>query len=184
MILVVGLGNPGEKYRNSRHNIGFMVLDALLRDLTSVEQTKWKNDSKSKSLQARVGKALLVKPRTMMNASGFTVVRLAHYYRVKPEDIWVVHDDLDLPLGKIRIKTGGGSAGHRGIESIVKELGTEKFTRFRVGIGRPHPRANKDKVEKHVLSAFGFWEKREVKKMVKKIIKTIELALEKSGQVG
>lgn len=176
MILIVGLGNPGEKYKNTRHNVGFVVMEALLRDVTPAGQDIWKNDAKTKSQMAKAGHLLMAKPQTMMNASGFAVTRLARYYKVKPEDVWVVHDDLDLPLGKMRIKTGGGSAGHRGVESIVRELGTDKFTRFRVGIGRPHREASKEKVEKYVLASFGFWERREVKRVVKKVVKMIELA--------
>lgn len=177
MHLIVGLGNQGEKYANTRHNVGYVVVETLLRNVTSAGQDIWKNDAKTKSLVVKAGDLLLAKPQTMMNASGFAVARLAGYYKIKPEDIWVVHDDLDLPLGKVRLKTGGGSAGHRGVESIVRELGTDKFTRFRVGIGRPHREASKEKIEKYVLTPFGFWERREVTRTVKKVAKMIELAV-------
>jgi len=137
MKLIVGLGNPGEKYENSRHNLGFVVLDALLQKLTPVEKTVWQEEKKSNSLIAKVGDLILAKPQTFMNASGFAVKKLNTKYQILNTELWVVHDDIDLPLGKIKIRKGGGSAGHRGIDSIAKELETHDFVRFRLGIGHP-----------------------------------------------
>lgn len=182
MILVVGLGNPGEKYENTRHNIGFMVVDELARKLLPASQTAWKNN---KSLASQIIKIpgrdlVLTKPQTMMNASGFAVSKLKRFYK---SDLWVVHDDLDLPLGKVKIVVGHSSAGHHGIDSIVEHLGTTEFVRFRVGIGHP-PKGDsrnlsRNEVIKYVLKDFAGKEAVEAKKAVKKTVKAIVLALEK-----
>lgn len=162
MKLLVGLGNPGEKYAATRHNLGFMVLDQLTAD--------WQSQQKFKSLIAKKGDLLLVKPQTMMNDSGLAVAKLACFYKVKPDEIWVIHDDLDLNLGKAKIKKGGASAGHHGVESIVKEMGTDQFWRVRLGIGRP---LLQDQTEDYVLSKFKPNELNKVKKIIKKYEKEI-----------
>lgn len=181
MILIVGLGNPGEKYQNSRHNLGYMVLDALLQDLMPVTKTRWRLNKQADCLVAKAGELILAKPRTMMNASGFAVSKLAGYYRITTENIWVVHDDLDLPLGKVKIKTGGGSAGHRGLESVAVQLGSRDFIRFRLGIGHPKKSllfklSSRGPVDKYVLSAFKRREVKEVRKLLKKAVEAINLA--------
>ena len=151
MILIVGLGNPGEKYKNSRHNLGFMVLDELAREMLSLAKTKWQENKKFNSQFIGIGpKTILVKPQTMMNASGFAVAKVANFYHIEPAEIWVIHDDADLPLGRIKIRLGGGSGGHRGIDSMIEQLGTDKFVRFRLGIGEAN--RGKDRLlEKYVL---------------------------------
>lgn len=135
MKLIIGLGNPGEKYKDTRHNVGFLVVEKLAHELGST-QTVWSTMSKYKALVARAGDVMLVKPQTFMNESGIAVVGLVNFYRLKAEDVWVIHDDLDLPLGKIRIRVGGASAGHHGVDSLIRELKTDAFARFRLGIGR------------------------------------------------
>ena len=178
MKLIVGLGNPGEKYERTKHNLGFVVLDALLQELEPVEKTNWKKDQKSNSLIAKIGDLILVKPQTMMNASGFAVSALAHFYRIKSEDIWVFHDDVDILLGRIKIRQAGGTAGHHGVNSIIKHLGTDNFVRFRLGIGHPG-RGVDAQVEKYVLREFDVIEASEVKQVVKKAVQAIQIALEK-----
>jgi PTH1 family peptidyl-tRNA hydrolase len=201
MRLVIGLGNPGRRYRFTRHNVGFVVLDGLLQDLTPVGKTSWRKDPKSNSLTAKAGDVILTKPQTMMNASGFAVAKLTKYYKVKPADIWVIHDDLDLPLGKIKIKQSGGSAGHKGIESIITQLGTDKFVRFRLGIGHPRRkpvetfrpvrrkmkkflgwRSDRKKVEDYVLTGFRRGEKKEAKRLVKKAVGLVGLGLQEGWE--
>ena len=179
MKLIVGLGNPGRKYEKTRHNLGFAVLDALLQKLTPVEKTVWQEDEKSNSLIAKVGDLVLAKPQTFVNASGFTVKKLASSLKLPASNIYVVHDDLDLPLGKIKIRKGGGSAGHRGVDSIIEELGTDDFIKFRLGIGHPGFGSSDKEVEGYVLSPFGRGEKDEARRMVKQAVKAIRLALEK-----
>ncbi|MFZ5845017.1 MAG: aminoacyl-tRNA hydrolase [Patescibacteria group bacterium] len=135
MKLIVGLGNPGEKYQNTRHNIGYLVVARLARELGGVTAA-WQTSEKHRAETARVGDVLLVKPTTFMNNAGLAVKSLVDFYKLDPSDLWVIHDDIDLPLGKIRIRAGGASAGHRGIESIIAHLRSDKFVRFRLGIGR------------------------------------------------
>lgn len=181
MILIIGLGNPGEKYENTRHNIGFMVVDELARKLLPLGKTKWQFDQKFNSLVvSSKSKVILAKPQTMMNASGFAVSKLKRFYK---SDLWVIHDDLDLPLGKVKIVVGHGSAGHHGIDSIVEHLGTTEFVRFRVGIGHPRKATQENirraEVIEYVLKDFSGKEAVEAKKVVKKTVKAIILALEK-----
>lgn len=184
MKFIVGLGNPGEKYVDTKHNLGFEVLDALFQELTPVEKTEWQENKKFNSLLAKVDELLLAKPQTFMNASGFAVVKMANFYKIKPADIWVIHDDIDLPLERIRIVQGRGSAGHRGVESIIKELGTTDFVRFRLGIGHPGPGSSDKEVEGYVLNSFGRGEKSKARRMVKRTVKAIQLALNKGLERG
>lgn len=176
MKLIVGLGNPSEKYEKTRHNLGFMVIDELLRKITPVEKTVWQKNLKFDSLITKVDNLVLVKPQTMMNASGFAVAKLANFYEIKPEDIWLIHDDVDLPLGEIKIRLGGAAAGHHGAESIIDQLGTDQFVRFRLGIGHPGRGAD-GLVERYVLRQFDINERTEVKQVIKKAVKAIQIAL-------
>ena len=188
MKLIVGLGNLGEKYANSRHNLGFMVLDELAEKMLPLSKTRWQIDKKANSQFIKVDSQLiLVRPQTMMNASGFAVAKLASFYKVKPEDIWVVHDDIDLPLGKIKIRLGGAAGGHRGVESIIEQLGTDQFVRFRLGIGHPRlrpgfsgqaGRGSDQLVEKYVLRRFDVNDASKVKKVIKKAVQAIKVALD------
>lgn len=186
MKLIVGLGNPGDKYLNTRHNIGFRAVEKLLKDLAPVEQSNWQRDAKNKAEIAKIGEILLVKPQTFMNAAGFAVKKLMDYYHVEPAGIWVIHDDLDLPLGKIKIRKNGGTAGHHGLESIVEQLGTADFVRFRLGVGRPKGhdawgKANikRREVEKYVLSDFSETEEKETGRLIKRASEAIQVALKK-----
>ncbi len=134
--LIVGLGNPGREYRETRHNIGFMLVDRLCKELgVSIGKVQ------SKALIA-VGRhaghrVILAKPQTYMNLSGQSVSGLLRFYKVPVENLIVAHDDLDLPLGTLRIRGGGGSAGQKGVASTIEQLGTQNFARMRLGIGRP-----------------------------------------------
>ncbi len=134
--IVAGLGNPGQKYANTRHNAGFMVVDVLASWMGIAVSVK-----KCAALTGlgRIGAVdvLLAKPQTYMNLSGRSVAALLKQYRLSPADLVVVYDDLDLPPGRIRVRPKGGSAGHRGVQSIIDALGTQDFPRVRVGIGRP-----------------------------------------------
>lgn len=129
MWLIVGLGNPGDKYAKTRHNFGFMVADGL------VGRDGFKLQKKFSAEVAELNRdVLVVKPQTFMNNSGEAVGALARYYKVEPQNIWVIADDLDLPLGKIRVRHGGNSGGHHGLESIERHLGTGNFSRIRMGV--------------------------------------------------
>lgn len=135
MKIIIGLGNPGGEYKDTRHNIGFMVVEKLEKELGK-DTTVWEEKDKFKSVVAKIGDLLLVKPIIFMNNSGIAVSAIVQFYKLKQEDVIVIHDDIDLPLGKIRIRMGGGSAGHNGVDSIIKELKTDQFLRIRLGIGR------------------------------------------------
>jgi len=127
--LVVGLGNKGKKYAKNRHNVGFLLIDALATD--------WHIESKFDSEVAQNDNVIFIKPQTYMNDSGNTVSKVVAFYKILPEDIIVIHDDIDLPLGKVKKQFDAGPAGHRGVLSIIEQLGTQKFWRIRVGVGRP-----------------------------------------------
>ena len=134
MKLLVGLGNMGAQYSKTRHNLGFMVIDQLIQKRELPPCTL--NDKfQAEIVEGRVGeeKLLLAKPTTMMNLSGEAIGKLARFYKIDPFDVWVIHDDLDLAFGKLRVRQGGGSAGHNGLKSIIDAIG-ENFGRFRIGI--------------------------------------------------
>lgn len=136
MKMIVGLGNPGGEYAQTRHNIGFMVVDGLAKDLgVSLD----KNQHKAKVGQGYVGreKVILVKPQTYMNLSGQAVVALMNWYKLTPEDLLVISDDMDLPTGHLRIRKNGSAGGQKGLKNIIDLLGTQEFSRMRLGIGRP-----------------------------------------------
>lgn len=204
MKLIVGLGNPGEKYENTRHNLGFRVVERFLRDFENVGKTAWKSSDKFKSdiaqldwqpKESQMERVILALPQTHMNNSGMAVSLLSSFYKIEPADIWIVHDELDLPTGAMRIRFGGAAAGHHGVESIIASLGTDKFWRFRLGIGFEHPHSGRagredDKaqkisrqvlrgVEDYVLSPFGEEDQSKARELVKHASKAISYALEK-----
>lgn len=172
MKLIVGLGNPGEKYAKVRHNLGFMVMDKYVSSI--LYQVSWEEEKKFKSWIAKTNDLIFAKPQTYMNNSGMAVGLITNYFKVKPEDIIIIHDELDLPLGKIKIRMGGAAAGHHGVESIIKTLGTDKFIRVRLGIGQGGTNP-----EKFVLEPFTPQEKPKVKHMIKQALKALDLLLEK-----
>ena len=155
MFLVVGLGNPGNEYAATRHNAGFMVVDELARRFgVSVDHEKWQ--AYSAQLVLWGSRICLLKPDTFMNLSGKAVVRYVDFYKVRPEQILVVHDDLDMAPGRLKLVAGGGTGGHNGIRSLVEYLGTKDFLRLKLGIGRPGRLGHYSgmPVEKYVLAPF------------------------------
>ena len=161
MKIVVGLGNPGARYKETRHNIGFQVVDELAR--------RWRAEGWKRRFEAEVtehraaGPVLLVKPQTFMNLSGAAVREAAKFYKVESTDIIVIHDDLDLPVGRLRIRERGGAGGHKGIDSMLGQLGTDEFIRIKFGISRPP--AEWDTAD-YVLGRFSSEEQPEIKKMI------------------
>lgn len=136
MKCIIGLGNPGKKYENTRHNIGFMVIDELMRRYqTDLSREKFKGLYTIEHINQE--KVLFVAPQTFMNRSGECIRPLLDYYNIDTDNTLVIYDDLDLPIGKIRLRQQGGHGGHNGIRSLIDQLGTKKFKRIRVGIGRP-----------------------------------------------
>lgn len=152
MLLVVGLGNPGKSYEDTRHNVGFAVVDALAR---AAGADAWREKFSGFVARGRLGSTdlALLKPQTFMNLSGQSVQPAAAFFKVPAVSVLVVHDELDLPFGELRLKQGGGHAGHNGLRSIIERLGTADFGRLRVGIGRPPPGYRGD-VASYVLSRF------------------------------
>lgn len=149
MKLFVGLGNPGAKYAHNRHNIGFMVLDRIAEDHGF---GPWRAKFQGQMTEGRLGgdKVILLKPETFMNLSGQAVGEAMRFYKLTPADVVVFHDELDLAPGKVRVKSGGGHAGHNGLRSIHQHIGAE-YDRVRLGIGHP---GHKDRVAPYVLSDF------------------------------
>lgn len=135
MKLIVGLGNPGPTYARSRHNVGWLVVDELARQLGST----WRTQGKAELCEVRLGaqKTLLVKPQTFMNTSGEAVAPLARFYKLELRDLLVVQDDLDSPFGLLRLRRGGRSGGQNGLKDIISRLGSENFVRLKLGISRP-----------------------------------------------
>ncbi|MBO4284622.1 MAG: aminoacyl-tRNA hydrolase [Alphaproteobacteria bacterium] len=149
MYLVVGLGNPGEQYRNTRHNVGFMAVDEIC-DRYNFSPFKTKFDGLVAEGQIGTEKVLLLKPQTFMNLSGNSVVKAAFFYKILPENVVVIHDDIDLLLGQIKAKCGGSSGGHNGIKSIDANI-SPNYNRIRIGVGKPQNKA-KEAID-YVLSA-------------------------------
>lgn len=134
--IIVGLGNPGDQYRSTRHNVGYFVVDELARRWkAAVFQEKWQ--ALYVSLLFAEGTVHLVKPLTFMNRSGMSVVHFSRFYKVFPDQLLIIHDDLDMAPGRIKLVKGGGAGGHNGIKSLVETLGTKDFYRLKIGIGRP-----------------------------------------------
>jgi peptidyl-tRNA hydrolase, PTH1 family len=176
MKLVVGLGNPGEKYIGVRHNIGFEAMDELARKLNI---GNWSIDKKNKSEVIKTSDLILAKPQTYMNNSGLAVKQLATYYKIPTTDIIVIHDDLDLLLGKIKVRSNGAAGGHHGVQSIIESLGTDQFTRVRLGIGNDKSHSGEHnrihfEAEKFVLEGFMPGERSKIKSMIKQAIKELE----------
>ena len=165
MKLIVGLGNPERSYSATRHNLGFEVLDELVKKLNLVD---WTMEDKFKAQLIKTPELILAKPQTYVNRSGMAVKLLSTAYSLQPTDIIVIHDELDLPLGKIKVRIGGAAAGHHGVESIINSLGTDQFVRLRLGIGNLKTQSAERKgahvsAEKFVLEPFMHSEKSQVK---------------------
>lgn len=187
MKLIVGLGNPGDKYQSTRHNIGFMVVEKLIKKILPLQSSleAWSREKKLGAVVCKIDNALIIKPQAYMNRSGSVVLSYINFYKIKIGDLWVIHDDIDLPIGKIRIRAGGGSAGHNGIESIIASLHSAEFIRIRLGVGRGKTdlqrtadhNLHRREIEKYVLSPFKDSEGGEVKKLIKKAVEALEIAL-------
>jgi peptidyl-tRNA hydrolase, PTH1 family len=160
MKLIVGLGNPGKEYSTNRHNIGFLCLNHLAK-INRITLDKKQSKARTGTGTIAGEEVLLAKPQTYMNASGQSIALLKLRYPVLSDDIIVIHDDLDLPFGKIRIRFGGSAGGHNGIKSTISSLGTSDFIRLKVGIGRPvaDDFAKEDVIVDYVLSDFSYEDK-------------------------
>lgn len=176
LFLIIGLGNPGVEHHANRHNIGFQTVDALCK-AWNVETTRVKH--KALISETRIGekRVILAKPQTFMNNSGISAASLLRYYKVPLENMLVIYDELDLPLGTIRLRAGGSAAGHHGMESIIGKLGSNAFPRLRVGIDRP---SHQLQIMEYVLHNFS---KRE-KQLLPEVLNTSHKAVETFLQEG
>ncbi len=187
MKLIVGLGNPGEKYLWTRHNVGFMALNKFIQK-NNPRKADWEESTKFHSQILKVGSDLLLaKPQTYMNNSGLAVNALVHFYKVSLIDLIIVHDDLDLLLGRLRIRMGGSAGGHHGVESIISNLGSDQFIRLRIGIGNQSTHLN-DQGRKSmdanifVTEEFQLKEKTEIERVLKKAVSAIDTIITKGFQ--
>ncbi len=180
MKLLVGLGNPGPRYSNTRHNVGFMLVDRLASEMgVKVTRPAFRGLTAEAALDG--DKLLFLKPQTYMNLSGDSVIEAMCYYRLDPTDILIAYDDMDLDLGRLRFRLLGSSGGHRGTQSIIDRLGTGKFPRLRLGIGRPP--AGFEVVD-YVLSAFGAAETTARDQMLAKGAEGVRVAFKDGVQVA
>lgn len=175
MKLIVGLGNPGKPYEHTRHNIGFDVIEALAKKWNA-PLTQSKFNGMYTSVHRPEGKVILVKPLTYMNLSGECVGPLMDYFDVDIEDIIVIYDDLDLDVGKLRLRQKGSAGGHNGIKSLIHHLGTQEFNRIRVGVSRPPAGM---KVADYVLSKFSKDDQPIVEDAINKSVDAVEMSLSK-----
>ena len=173
MKLIIGLGNPGRGYANNRHNIGFICLNHFAR-MQGIRFDKKRGKARIGTGEVAGGRVVVAKPQTYMNLSGESVSRLSKRFNINLNDLVVIHDDLDLPLGKIRIRQGGGSGGHKGIESIISCLGGQDFLRIRVGIGRPAAtELSEADIVAYVLGDFTPEEKQTITQVIPKVSEAI-----------
>jgi PTH1 family peptidyl-tRNA hydrolase len=164
MKLIIGLGNPGQKYNNTRHNVGFEILDLLSKD--------FKFEKKFHAEIAKNGELLLAKPQTFMNLSGSAVQAIMTFYKITPDNLTVIHDDLDINIGEYKIQTNRSSAGHNGVQSIIDTLGTKDFHRIRVGIKSEKANPNIP-VENFVLNKFSKEEEKIIEGVKKEVVTQI-----------
>ncbi len=169
MKLIIGLGNPGKQYEKTRHNIGFVVIDALYQQWQKHNFSQWSLDKKFNAMVSggtvNNEKIILLKPQTYMNDSGVSVRAVCDFYKLTENDILVVHDEKDILLGDNRLQSNRSAAGHNGNKSIIAHLNTQNFARLRVGVGHKNPNKMKDTVD-FVLGKFGFFERSMVEKSV------------------
>ncbi|SKA94442.1 peptidyl-tRNA hydrolase, PTH1 family [Prosthecobacter debontii] len=172
--LIVGLGNPGIEYRDTRHNIGFMVVDELARlsGATFTEEKRWHG------WIAKIPGAVLLKPTTYMNDSGRSVQAVSQFYKTTVQELLVIYDDVDLPLGRLRMRLAGSAGGHNGLKSLIRNLGSDAFPRLKLGISTPSGRPAGDRLAGHVLGKFREEERTEVAIMIKRATDAVRSACE------
>ncbi len=179
MLLIVGLGNPGEKFVNTRHNLGFEALEYFAHKRAFGEFTL---EKKFKAEVIITGDIILAKPQTFMNLSGMSVSKITNFYKIPPQNVVIIHDELDIVLGHMKIRQGGSAAGHHGIESIIESLNSDKFIRFRLGIGNQKSFSGEHKeidfnAEKFVIDHFVQGEGSAKKALLKKCCQALDVFL-------
>ncbi len=183
MKIIIGLGNPGKKYLFTRHNIGFAMLEFLRDEWLQAEGfSNWSDNSKFQSRLCEGNlngqKIILAKPTTFMNNSGEAVSALMNFYKIEPQDLIVIHDEVDLPFGNYKIQNDKSDAGHNGIKSIIEKINSQNFTRVRIGVGK-EDKAKQGDTARYVLNNFGFLEKFKLKELKLKILEELKNKLQK-----
>ena len=174
MLLLVGLGNPSPNNKDNRHNVGFLIIDAINQKFKlSKQKPKFKGLLTTGKIEEQ--KVYAIKPLTFMNSSGICIKELIEYFKINVNDVFVFHDDMDIDVGKVKVKFGGGNAGHNGIESIDKNIG-KLYSRIRIGVGRPTD--NSDGAD-HVLNNFSNDEKQSVEEVTKNITESLSILIKK-----
>ncbi len=170
--LIIGLGNPGIEYRDTRHNIGFMVVDELARisGVSFTEEKRWHGQV------AKIPGAILLKPTTFMNDSGRCVQAVSQFYKTVVQEFLVIYDDVDLPLGRMRMRLAGSAGGHNGLKSMIRSLGSDAFPRLKLGIATPSGRPAGDRLVGHVLGKFRDDERTELAIMIQRATDAVRLA--------
>jgi PTH1 family peptidyl-tRNA hydrolase len=168
--LVAGLGNPGPEYATTRHNVGFMVADQLAAQFGST----WERSTKWAALLAKCRDVFVAKPMSYMNRSGYPLLAIAQFYKIKPPEILVVIDDMALPLGRLRLRARGGAGGHNGLESVIMQFGTEEIPRLRIGIGEAPLAGSVD----YVLSHFFEEEKPIIRSAIDRAVEAVKCAID------
>ncbi len=178
MKLLVGLGNPGEKYASTRHNLGFRILNqiACIYDIDFSNEKKFNSEIAETEIEGQ--KIILVKPQTFMNNSGLAISKIINFYKIPLADLILVYDDKDLDFGEIRLRSKGGSAGHKGVQSIIDNIGTENFTRFRIGI--MNQEGNNIPTESFVLQNFTSEEEAGLENIIQTCIDKITESIRKA----
>ncbi|MBE9006179.1 aminoacyl-tRNA hydrolase [Fortiea sp. LEGE XX443] len=178
--LIVGLGNPEPKYEQTRHNIGFTAVDALARawQISLAENRKFQGEY-GEGMAFGGSKIRLLKPLTYMNRSGQAIQSVTSWYKLPPESVLVIYDDMDLPLGKTRLRLSGSAGGHNGMKSTIAHLSTQNFPRLRIGIGKPKDAANGDNSEtvSHVLGKFSASENKLMSAVLQFVVECVEMSL-------
>ncbi|ALF53491.1 peptidyl-tRNA hydrolase [Nostoc piscinale CENA21] len=178
--LIVGLGNPEPKYEQTRHNIGFAAVDALARawQISLAENRKFQGEY-GEGMAFAGSKIRLLKPLTYMNRSGQSIQAVTSWYKLPPESVLIIYDDMDLPLGKTRLRLSGSAGGHNGMKSAIAHLSTQNFPRLRIGIGKPKDAANTDNSEtvSHVLGKFSTTETKLMSAVLEFVIECVEMSL-------
>ena len=174
MLLLVGLGNPNQNNTNSRHNVGFKMIDSINAQFKlSKQKPKFKGLLTTGTIEEQ--KVYAIKPLTFMNSSGVCIKELAEYFKIEVKNIFVFHDDMDIDVGKVKVKIGGSSAGHNGIDSIDKNIG-KNYSRIRIGVGRPK---NNSTGAEHVLDNFSIEEQQSMEDVTKNIIESLSILIKK-----
>jgi PTH1 family peptidyl-tRNA hydrolase len=183
MKLLIGLGNPGATYERTRHNAGFRAVRAF-RAMHAEDFDGWKNKFDAQISEGRIGteKIALMLPQTFMNLSGDAVIQAAQFWKIAPADVIIIYDDLDVPLGNIRIRAGGSAGGHNGMKSVIERLGTQDFPRVRIGIGTE--RAKTVPAEDFVLERFSPDEEVQIEKTIEAAAKAVEVIIKEGIDIA